>query len=112
MELALQHLSDWMIEERLISSDQWELIRQENFSQKYQYEALLNQLLPIQNPTGFITVRESLSEDGHFSIEIIDNQESERDDQTASGLQGQYCLHLSYLFNAIYNAIISWELSR
>lgn len=94
VELAPQNLSDWFIEEKLISTDHFEQIHQQNPTPKYQYQTLLKQSLPNQNPTEFVSVRETLSKEGRSSLEHFNNQESKDDDQTAVGQRGQYYLNL------------------
>ena len=105
-------LSDWLIQEKVITSDQWEAIRHQNPTAESQCRALLSHLFSIQHPRAFLVVLQALREDCHYLLEFIDNQEpecglhKELDSQTV--VQGQCCLH--FVVESLCYSIILYTL--
>lgn len=86
-----ERLSDWLLQEHVITTDQWHGIRNENSTTQSRCRALLHYLFSIQHPRVFLVVREALSKEYPYLLEFIDNQETgcgNADTQTT--LQGNF----------------------
>ena len=70
-------VSDWLVQEHVISVEQWQKLRNANPSIPDRCRALLSHLFSTQHPRAFIVVRKSLSSEDHYLLEDIDKQESE-----------------------------------
>lgn len=68
-------LSDWMIQENIITSNRLLAIRHENPTPRDHCQALLNHFFSSQHPRAFLFLREALSKENHHFLEVIDNQE-------------------------------------
>lgn len=87
-------LSDWLVQENVITVEQWQRIRLENLTKPDRCRALLSHLFSIQHPRAFLVVRQALSKENHYLLESIDKQEpgcgSHVQPEKQSVLQGYY----------------------
>ena len=67
-------LSDWLVQENVITIDQWQRIGHDK-PPRDRCRALLNHLFSIQHPRAFLVVRQALEKENHYLLESIDNQE-------------------------------------
>lgn len=68
-------LSDWLVQENVITSDQWQRIHTDNPTRQSRCRALLHHLYSIPHPRAFLVVYQALTEESHYLLESIDNQE-------------------------------------
>ena len=98
-------LSDWLVQENVITIDQWQRIRLENPVKPDRCRALLNHLFSIQHPKAFLVARHALAKENHYLLEYIDNQEPgcgiRVESEKEAALEG-YCSHF-YLNIFAYN---------
>ena len=69
-------LSDWLVQEDVLTIGQWQRIRHENPTKPDRCRALLDHLFSIQHPRAFLVVRQALEEENHYLLESIDNLKS------------------------------------
>lgn len=71
-------LSDYLIQGSVISTEQWQVIHQENPARPARCRALLSHLFYTQHPKAFLVVRTALSAESHYLLELIEGKEPER----------------------------------
>lgn len=69
-------LSDWLMQENVMTIDEWQRIRHENAAKQDRCRALLHHLFLNQHPRAFLVVRQALSDDEHYLLEYIDSKET------------------------------------
>ena len=84
-------LSDWLVQENVMSIDEVQRIRNTNHTAPDRCRALLSHLFTIQHSRAFHVVRDALSERNHHLLEYIDNQETSVKPQTEH-THGDYSL--------------------
>ena|SRR6218665_1688987 len=89
-------LSDWLVQENVISVDEMLRIRNANHTAPDRCRAFLSHLFTIQHPRAFLVVREALRERNHHLLEHIDNLGVQL--QTDIAVHGEYsCVYVIYL---------------
>ena len=83
-------LSDWLVQETVITIDEKQRIRNTNHTTTDRCRALLDRLLSIQHPRAFLVVRQALQKENHYLLEFIDDQEAGVEPQTESVQHGDY----------------------
>lgn len=68
-------LSDWLIQERVITIDQWQEIKASEKTNRDICRNLLNHLLYLSNPKTFLVVREALVKQDHWLLQKIDQHQ-------------------------------------
>ena len=93
-------MSDWLVEENVISLERWKKIRNRNHTAQDRCRALLSHLFSIQHPRAFLVVREALRTENHYLLEYIDNIGTQP--QTKIVPDGNY----SHIYTIILNRYI------
>src|SRR6218665_2450440 len=87
-------LSDWLIQDNVVTIDQWQRIRLENPFRRDRCRALLDHLFSINHPRAFLVLRQAVEKEHPHLRESIDTQKPECEIRvqpgTQSALQG-YC---------------------
>ena len=68
-------MSDWLIQEKVISIDQWQKIKGSDKTNPDICRSLLNHLLDLSNPKAFLVVREALVKQNHWLLQKIDHHQ-------------------------------------
>lgn len=69
-------LSDYFIQYSVLTIDQWDRIRNKEYSRQDRCRGLLFHLFMTDHPTSFLILREALANDKHYIVEAIDRHAS------------------------------------
>src|SRR6218665_1346680 len=83
-------LSDWLVQENVITIDEKLRIRNTNHTTTDRSRALLHHLLSIQHPRTFLVVREALKKENHYLLGFIDYHDDDVQPHTESVQHGDY----------------------
>ena len=104
-------LSDWLIQDNVITIDQWQRIRLGNPVRRDRCRGLLYHLFSIQHPRAFLVLRQAVEKEHPHLLESIATQKPEckirvQPAGTQSALQG-YCSHF-YSPTNIFKKMTTW----
>src|SRR6218665_3914131 len=70
-------LSDWLIQDNVVTIDQWQRIRLENPVKQDKCRALLHHLFSIQHPRAFLVLQQAVEKEHPHLLEAVATQKPE-----------------------------------